>query len=306
MRNPSTGLAGYFPDFRQRENAVAAHEGTKQATGRYSIRTTDGYSGRMSETSNETAASGDGKVCAVFGAGEYYGDTTRALAVSAGAYVVAADGGLDHVRALGLTPDVVVGDFDSLEGGRPDAGTRTVTLPPLKDDPDMLSALKIGWAAGYREFHIWGGLGGRMDHTLANIQLMALLARHGAIGYLHGDGTVITAICDGELSFAAHPVPEAGHMISVFSHSDISRDVNEPGLKYELLHGTLTNAMALGLSNEFRDGVEASVSVGDGTLVVTFPAEVPVPQMRRFRSFAREEAEGIGELDTEVSALLVR
>ncbi|MBT1164131.1 thiamine diphosphokinase [Bifidobacterium felsineum] len=243
------------------------------------------------------------KVCVIFGAGEYYGSPDASL-IPSDAYIVAADGGLDHTRALGITPNVVVGDFDSLEGARPtaEAGMRTVVLPPLKDDPDMLSALKIGWAAGCREFRIWGGLGGRVDHTLSNIQLMALLAQHGASGYLFGDGTVITAICDGALTFAAHPVAKAGRMVSVFSLSDVSLDVNEPGLKYELEHGTLTNTVVQGVSNEFRDNVPASISVAQGTLIVTFPIEVALPSIEHVHDFEG----GIGELDTEVSALLVR
>ena len=109
--------------------------------------------------------------CVIFGAGEYYG----APVVPNGAFVVAADGGLDHVRELGVAADVVIGDFDSLTGRRPTDGERTIALPAEKDDPDMLSALKIGWSHGCRTFHIHGGLGGRIDHTIANIQLMALL-----------------------------------------------------------------------------------------------------------------------------------
>ena len=77
---------------------------------------------------------------------------------------------------------MVVGDFDSLEGRPPRTDVRTITLPSLKDDPDMLSALKVGWAAGCREFHVYGGLGGRIDHTISGIQLMTLLAGHGASG----------------------------------------------------------------------------------------------------------------------------
>lgn len=67
---------------------------------------------------------------------------------AAGAYVIAADGGLDHTRQLGIVPDVVVGDFDSLEGRPPRTDVRTIALPALKDDPDMLSALKVGWSGG--------------------------------------------------------------------------------------------------------------------------------------------------------------
>ena len=90
------------------------------------------------------------QVCVIFGAGEYY----------AGTPVVPADGGLDHTRELGIVPDVVVGDFDSLEGRAPRTDVRTIALPALKDDPDMLSALKVGWSAGCREFHVYGGAGG--------------------------------------------------------------------------------------------------------------------------------------------------
>ena len=172
------------------------------------------------------------------------------------AYVIAADGGLDHTRQLGIVPDVVVGDFDSLEGRPPRTDVRTIALSALKDDPDMLSALKVGWSAGCREFHVYGGLGGRIDHTISGIQLMALLARHGASGYLYGDGLIVTAITDGRLSFPAHPVP----------------------------------------------GVDAAISVEHGTLIVTFPIEVALPQVSRFHEFGGD----IGELDTAVSKLLVR
>ena len=215
------------------------------------------------------------QVCVIFGAGEYYAGTP---VVPAGAYVIAADGGLDHTRQLGIVPDVVVGDFDSLEGRPPRTDVRTIALPALKDDPDMLSALKVGWSAGCREFHVYGGLGGRIDHTISGIQLMALLARHGASGYLYGDGLIVTAITDGRLSFPAHPVPEDGRMVS------------------------LTNTVVQGVSNEFRDGVDAAISVEHGTLIVTFPIEVALPQVSRFHEFGGD----IGELDTAVSKLLVR
>ena len=251
------------------------------------------------------------KVCTIFAAGEYYAEQPS---VPAGAFVIAADGGLDRARALGVTPDVAVGDFDSVKGGLPavenaqratDAPThavpRTIALPPLKDDPDLLSALKIGWNAGCRVFHIWGGLGGRVDHTISNIQLAALLARRGGTCYLHGDGAIITAICDGRLDFVAHHVDVPGRMVSVFSHSDVSLDVNEIGLKYELRHGELANTVVRGVSNEFRDGVHASISVSHGTLIVTFPAEVPEPTVTRFRAFTGD----LGPLNTKISKLLV-
>ena len=233
--------------------------------------------------------------CVIFGAGEYYGIPV----VPDGAFVVAADGGLDHVRELGVAADVVIGDFDSLTGRRPTDGERTIALPAEKDDPDMLSALKIGWSHGCRTFHIHGGLGGRIDHTIANIQLMALLSRHGGIGFLHGDGTIVTAITDGELRFPANDVAP-GRMVSVFSLTDESRDVNEPGLKYQLSHATMTNIHVNGVSNEFLEGIPSAVNVHHGTLIVTFPAEAPMPEVVRFRDFEGD----LGALDTAVSPVL--
>lgn len=243
-----------------------------------------------------------GDVCVVFAAGEYYRSPDyRPIAVPEGAFVVAADGGLDHAREAGVAPDVVVGDFDSLAGAPPAAGTRTIALPPMKDDPDLLSALKVAWAHGCRTFHVYGALGGRIDHTLSAIRLMARVARHGGIGFLHGDGTIVTAICDARLDFAAHDATP-GRMVSVFSHSGTARGVSEPGLKYELMDGDLADDSVLGVSNEFRPGVPGAVEVRDGTLVVTFPAEAPMPRVTRTRTPGGD----LGALDTHVSALLAQ
>ncbi|MBT1172204.1 thiamine diphosphokinase [Bifidobacterium sp. MA2] len=253
-------------------------------------------------TDGADAGAGGGEVCVVFAAGEYYDvrdNPANAVEVPRGAFVVAADGGLDHTRALGVEPDVVVGDFDSLEGARPAAGGRTIALPPLKDDPDLLSALKIGWSHGCRTFHIYGALGGRIDHTISSIQLTALIAHHGGIGFLHGDGTIVTAICDGGLAWPAFDA-RAGRMVSVFSHSDVSRGVDEPGLKYRMMDGTLHGDTVQGVSNEFLPGTASAVSVREGTLIVTYPAEAPAPQVTRYHGFSGD----LGPLDTAVSPLL--
>ena len=97
----------------------------------------------------------DARTCVIFGAGDYYDETP---AIPDDAFVVAADGGLDHVRAFGIDADFVVGDFDSITGDRPTQNDRTIALPSEKDDPDLLSALKIGWLRGARTFHIYGEL----------------------------------------------------------------------------------------------------------------------------------------------------
>lgn len=244
--------------------------------------------------------------CIIFAAGTYYWpeDTPPlpegALTTEDDTLLIAADGGLDHMRRAGLRPAVIIGDFDSLPGDPPD-DARVVRLPAEKDDTDLLAALKVGWQRGIREFHIYGGLGGRLDHTVANLQLAARLARQGGIGYLYGDGVVACAISDAELRFDAARTCD-GDVVSVLSHSDISRDVNESGLLYELSHATMSNDTVRGVSNELIGGSSATISVGEGVLTVTFPLRAAPPAWHPHSPRNGD----LGALDMETSAALTR
>ncbi len=202
------------------------------------------------------------KRCVVVGAGP----VDRLPAPLPGDLVIAADGGYSALSRAGIRPDVVIGDFDSLPA-RPDH-PGVVPLPREKDDTDMLAALRLGLARGYGEFHVYGGFGGRFDHTLANVQCLAFLARNGARGFLYGGGNVITCVQDGSMEF------DAAHrgVLSVFSHSDVSKGVYLEGLKFPLADATLTSDFPLGCSNEFT-GVASRVSVREGTLVVVWAGE---------------------------------
>lgn len=245
-----------------------------------------------------------GKVCVVFGAGSYYDEVP---VIPQGALVVAADGGYDHALSLGVTPDVAIGDFDSIsaapnplsDGDAAGEGVRTIALPAQKDETDMPQAVKVGWNQGIRVFHIFGGLGGRLDHALANLQLLAGIAQHGGIGFLHGDGSVATAVTDGEIRFPANQVA-ARRMVSVFAHSDTALGVTIRGLKYETQSVDWTNSHALGVSNEFLPGVESSISVREGTIVVTYPVEAPQPEW----SSGVSQAASFGAIDDHQSELL--
>lgn len=236
-------------------------------------------------------------VCVILAAGEYYEES---IDIPHDALVIAADGGYDYALAHNIEVDIVVGDFDSVQHERPQS-IDTLQLPVQKDDPDLLTALKIGWLHGARCFHVYGGCGGRLDHTLANVQMMALIATQGGIGFLHGDKQIVTAIHDGQLDFAPW-IPQHNRIISVFAHSDMARGVSEPGLRYELDHATMTNTQVNGLSNEFRDGVAGHVLVEHGTLIVVFPTEAPQPAVQ----WAHPREGSLGEVSTEISAVLVQ
>ncbi|HNX13363.1 MAG TPA: thiamine diphosphokinase [Oscillospiraceae bacterium] len=203
--------------------------------------------------------------CYIFGAGEHYGPPP---VPAPGDLVIAADGGLIYLEQHGLAPDLVVGDFDSLSE-KPASGVKTVVLPKKKDDTDMVAALREGKNSGFRVFHIYGGTGGRLDHTLANIQCIADLAQQGCKGYLFDRDAVITAIHNDKLTFPA----TAQGTVSAFAHTEVCTGVYERGLKYPLTDATLYNTYPLGVSNEFT-GVLSEISVREGTLIVIYPKEI--------------------------------
>lgn len=204
-------------------------------------------------------------ICYIFGAGEHYGPPPTPVF---GDLVIAADGGFAYLEQHGLVPDLVVGDFDSLPK-IPQSGVNTIVLPKEKDDTDMVAALREGQNRGYRVFHIYGGTGGRLDHTLANIQCIADLAQKGCKGCLFDRDTVITAIHNDKLIFSA----TARGTVSAFAHTEVCTGVYERGLKYPLTDATLRNTYPLGVSNEFT-GVNSEISVREGTLIVIYPKDI--------------------------------
>ncbi len=199
------------------------------------------------------------KMCCIFGAGDYTGTRINADIIRDG-YVIAADGGTLYCDEHGITPSLIVGDFDSMEERK---GSNVIKYPVMKDDSDTMLALQEGSKRGYDKFMIYGGTGGRLDHTIANIQSLIYLAEHGSQGYLVGGNETITVIKNGKLCFDR----SFEGIISVFSAGERAEGVKLRGLLYELDDYTLVNHRPLGLSNEFC-GKEASVEVKNGTLIV--------------------------------------
>lgn len=200
----------------------------------------------------------DGNKCVIVGAGEFYG---KIGTPSAGELVIAADGGYEYLVNIKCKIDVVIGDFDSL--GEEPRHKNIIKLKTEKDDTDMLAAIRYGLDKGYKIFHIYGGTGGRISHTIANIQCVAYLSQNGAKAYLFGNGFYISAVTNGKIEFNAG---KSGS-ISVFSHGDKAEGVYLEGFKYKLSNATLTNTFPLGVSNSFI-GEKSCVRVKKGTLIV--------------------------------------
>lgn len=181
-------------------------------------------------------------------------------------FIIAADAGYKALKEVNIKPDLVVGDFDSL--GQPPEGENIVRHPVMKDDTDMMLAVKLGLERGYECFHIYGGMGGRTDHTIANIQTLAYIADRGASAFLFGEGEVMTVIKNGSIRFE----PGSRGTVSAFAIGGRAEGVCESGLLYSLDNAVLTPMFPLGVSNEFT-GNAAEISVKNGMLLVVWTDE---------------------------------
>ena len=203
------------------------------------------------------------KHCTIICAGE-----VGRITVPPDSFVICADGGLGHAKKQGISPALIVGDFDSF--GMIPQGENVRVHPVAKDETDSFLAADYGMAQGCTEFLIYGGLGGRFDHTFANIQLLHHLCVCGCRGTLIGaDGTHITAIHNETRRFDASLTGSIG----VFSLSDESRGVTIKNFRYEAEDVTLNNHTSLGASNAFC-GKAGEISVRDGILLITWKEPV--------------------------------
>ena len=202
--------------------------------------------------------------CAIFTA-RCDGDVKRAYIPAPGDFVLCADGGWTLARGMGVKPDLVIGDFDS---SREPTDENVVRVPVEKDDTDTMLCLKAGLARGFDDFLVVGGFGGRLDHTLANLQALHYAAERGVHIEMCDGATWAAVVKNGSLSVRADVVGPGPVKLSVLALSDRCRGVCIRGAKWELKDADWTNAFPLGVSNEFVADV-ADIAVREGTLVVT-------------------------------------
>ena len=186
--------------------------------------------------------------------------------------ILCADGGYRLAEREGLLPHVIIGDFDTFDNMENDHRlTRTdeafpseiLRVPVEKDDTDTMLAIKEAVKRGYKTLYISGGVGGRLDHTIANIQSLWFADRLGVRAFLVGQGQTLTVLTDGEACFSA----DCRGKISLFSMGDRADGVTVKGLKYETEGITLSGSFPLGVSNEFTERA-AQVKVEKGTLLL--------------------------------------
>ena len=211
--------------------------------------------------------------CVIISAGTFCGEK---IDLEDEDFCIACDAGYGYARKMGIYPDLIVGDFDSAaEAGKEilsDIGKiaslhpeRVVQLQVQKDDTDTLAAVRIGLERGYRNFYLYGALGGeRFDHSFANIQSLLFIKHHGGTGYIVDRDRMLMVIENETVRFNRGNTGK----VSVFSLLPQSRGVYLRGLMYSADDITITSDFPVGVSNEFIIDEEAEITVEDGCLLI--------------------------------------
>lgn len=194
-----------------------------------------------------------------------------------GDWVIAVDGGLRYLMQCGIEPDFLLGDFDSLDETyapivakyRAMGEEHFRQLPVVKDDTDTMAAARLGIEKGFREFLIYGATGGRLDHTMANIQTMVWIHRSGGQAWMIDRDIRMTVIGPGVFR-----IPEGfAGTVSLFALDRCLENVTIKGMKYEVENAAVPNDYPVGCSNETMPrtgGEEAFYSIGNGTGLLIF------------------------------------
>ena len=197
--------------------------------------------------------------CFIFAAGTLFELHERP---EKGDLVIAADAGYRYCLQEKIDPDLIMGDFDSME--QPANGT-VLKFPVEKDDTDTMLAVREGLKRGCSSFYIYGGTGGkRLDHTLSNLQTLAFIRKNGAHGYLYDDHFVYTVL-ENE-TFTIKKTVEWG-LLSLFSMGRTAETVCIEGVQYPAKGLTLGCDFPIGCSNHILED-KAVISVGEGPLLV--------------------------------------
>lgn len=190
----------------------------------------------------------------LFAAGEFFGLEEMPREED---FILAADAGYAHCVTAGLTPTLIMGDFDSI--GEIPEGIPTARFPKEKDDTDTMLAIKKAIDLGFETFKLYGFLGGRLDHSLGNLQCLAYLTNRGKHATLYGEKEIITGLCEGTMRITG----EKGQVFSLIPWGGSVEGLSITGAKYSMTGGTMSADFPLGISNEFvEDTVKISLKKG--------------------------------------------
>ncbi len=180
--------------------------------------------------------------------------------ILSGDFIVCADSGYEWAKELGIVPDLVIGDMDSIVSSI-EAGPEIITAPVQKDETDSMLCVDILAERGFDEMLFFGALGGRIDHSFANITLLLYAAKKGiSLKIVHGNTHMFIIDSYAEIS------GNIGDTFSLFALGGNAGGITTKGLLYPLNNETLYADNPRGVSNELLEP-QVSVAVKDGYLL---------------------------------------
>lgn len=202
------------------------------------------------------------KRCVIIGGGDCSADILKENINVSADYIICADSGYDYAVEANLTPDLLIGDFDSIKA-IPD-NVRIITLPVEKDVTDTVAAFCEGVKQGFNSFVLFGGTGGRFEHTFANISLMANASKQNLSFEIIDEKHIFRAVTNSSIKIER----KENQQISVFAYGNKATGVTENCFHYPLQNYTLDPFDgAFGTSNDIVEEF-GEISVEDGTLII--------------------------------------
>lgn len=201
----------------------------------------------------------------VGGAGIKEYDRARA-ALRADDVFVFCDSGLKHMDALGVKPDLIVGDFDSHKNPQLDA--ETIVLPREKDDTDTVFAAKEMMKRGFGDFLLIGVIGDRLDHTLANLSILLMLDTAGKQAKALDDFSEMEIISAKAGRAGRASIKESYPFFSLLNITGEAEGITIRGAKFPLEDGRIDCDYQYAVSNEVLPGQTAEVTIERGRLLL--------------------------------------
>jgi thiamine pyrophosphokinase len=227
-------------------------------------------------------------------------ESVRRIAADA-ALVIAADGGVRHALTLRLTPDLIVGDFDSARAAdlEPFADVARERHPPDKGQLDLELALTAAWDRGATEVAVLGAFGGRLDQSLATLMIAARERRSGRRISLHGDGADVHLLVAGDALPLEVPSGTTFSLLALAGDAE----VDVASARYPLEAAQLPYGVGLGVSNVALSDTRVRVHRGEVAVVTERPLPVGSARERIWGSKSDAIAEGLETIDPDLAEL---
>lgn len=208
------------------------------------------------------------KICIVLnGEIKDYDYINRIVRTGSYDYIICSDGGANHAYNMDILPDYIIGDLDSIDKNiieyYKSNNIKFEKFPTKKDETDTELCIELSDKLKAKEIHLIGALGGRIDHTIANINLLYYIRKRGIIPKIISEKEEIYIAMNEELIIDG----EIGDTISILPIKNDAKDVTLKNLEYPLKNYDIKFSRPLGISNVMTN-VNCNIKVNEGSLII--------------------------------------